>query len=99
MHDTDFDPEDYPLPDWAIRRSDGNYMEAGAQLCTRDGRRLGNAFVECVETHERYGEIATVTTDMGNTFRYTLPELQSAFYPPSYVMDPIEARKSRKLPE
>lgn len=81
------------LPDWAERESDGNYMEAGAQLATRDGRRCGNAYVDRVEAHDRLGQVAVVVTDMGSTFRMTARELEGAFHPPAYVMKLDEARK------
>lgn len=89
----DWDAEDYPLPKWAAKRSDGDYMEPGAQLATRDGRRCGNAYVDAV--CNRFGPLATVVTDMGNVFHMSLSELEAAFYPPPvYVMrlDEVRAR-------
>lgn len=91
----DWNTEDYPLPEWAEKRSDGNYMEPGAQLATRDGRRLGNAYVDNLQQHDRLGQLAVVVTDMGNTFRMTIRELEEAFYPPAYVMRIDEARARR----
>jgi hypothetical protein len=91
----DWDDVDFPLPEWAERRSDGNYMEAGAQLATRDGRRCGNAYVDRIEAHSALGQVAVVITDMGNSFRMTLSELEGAFYPPAYVMRIDEARMRR----
>lgn len=87
------------LPDWAERKSDGNYMEAGAQLATRDGRRCGNAYVDRVEAHDRLGHVAVVITDMGNTFHMTVRELEGAFHPPVYVMKLEDARKHRGMNE
>ena len=91
----EWNAEDYPLPEWAEARSDGNYMELGAQLATRDGRKTGNAYVDRVEHHDSLGQLAVVVTDMGNTFRMTIRELEEAFYPPSYVMRLDEARTRR----
>ena len=79
------DVRDYPLPEWAERFSDGNYMEVGAQLPTRDGRRVGNAFVQGVLQDEQFGKLAVVVTDAGNVVRYTEEELRTAFYPPQYI--------------
>lgn len=90
-----WDAEDYPLPDWAAGRSDGNFMEPGAQLATRDGCRCGNAYVDGIERHETLGQLAVVITDMGNRFRMTVGELEEAFYPPVYVMNVHEARGRR----
>lgn len=89
----DFNPDDYPLPDWADKRSDGEYMEVGAQLATKDGRYCGNAFVNKLRNHDELGQVADVITDAGNKTRMTLAELESAFYPPIYVMNVGEARR------
>lgn len=78
--------DDLPLPEWAERRSDGNYMEPGAQLATRDGRRHGNAYIDSIEPHDSLGQVALVVTDMGNSFLMTSRELEEEFYPPEYVM-------------
>ena len=83
------------LPDWAGKRSDGDYMEVGAQLSTRDGRRMGNAYVDSLEQHEALGQLALIVTDIGNTSRMTIGELQEVFYPPEYVMRIDEARARR----
>lgn len=91
----EWDANDFPLPDWAKRRSDGTYMEIGAQLTTRDGRRCGNAYIDEIEEHETLGQIAVVVTDMGNRIHLTARELEAMFYPPDYVMRLQEARDSR----
>ena len=80
------------LPPWAIRESDGTYMQTGAHLPTRDGRICGNGYVDAID-----GPYAVVVTDMGSVFRMTLAELEEAFHPPEYVMDVIEARNRRGL--
>ena len=84
-----------PLPEWAEKRSEGNYMEPGAQLATRDGRRTGNAYVDRLESHKELGMLAVVVTDMGNSFRMTQRELVYQYYPPEYVMIIDEARRRR----
>lgn len=71
--------EDLPLPEWAEKRSDGNYMEPGAQLATRDGRRIGNAYVDRIEQSEKGASIAVVVTDMGSTLHLNERELESEF--------------------
>ena len=93
----DWEDLDDLLPHWAYRRSDGTYMEIGAQLATRDGRRTGNAYVDDIVPHAELGQMAVVVTDMGNSFRMTLAELMEAFYPPQYVMHLDEARARRPL--
>lgn len=83
----------YPIPDWAIGLSEGNYMEVGAQLCTKDGRKTGNAYVHNITEHEKLGQLATVVTDVGSIMQLTHSELKSMFYPPQYVMAPNEAAR------
>ncbi|MCK5603183.1 hypothetical protein KAR91_14975 [Candidatus Pacearchaeota archaeon] len=91
----DWDPDDYPLPEWADRKSDGRYMIAGSQLATRDGRRMGNAFIDRItwHPHPSLGPLACIITDAGSTLRMTLSEIKDTFYPPTYIMNIHEARK------
>lgn len=86
---------DEPPPPWSMRQSSGEYLEVGAQLCTRDGRKSGNAVViSLAETADNGARIATVRTDMGNTMRLYLSELKEMFYPPRYVMNVAEHKAS-----
>lgn len=75
-----------PLPEWAERRIgpglDG-YAYERAQLCTRDGRRIGNAVVI-----RAFGGNYTVLTDMGTEMTLRRHELCELFHPPKYVMKP-----------
>lgn len=91
--------DDFPLPHWAVCRSHGKYMEEGAQLATRDGRRFGNAYVDRIEPHDKLGQVAVVITDMGSVMRMTVSELEEGFYPPVYIMRIEEARSARLRPE
>tara|TARA_R110002020_G_scaffold279976_1_gene495760 strand:- start:109 stop:435 length:327 start_codon:yes stop_codon:yes gene_type:complete len=79
-----------PLPHWAQSRSKGQYTELGAQLCTRDGRRTGNACVVAVlpapeDPRWTFGEVYEVVTDMGTSTKLTLLELEGLFHPPEYI--------------
>ena len=75
------------LPFWAERLSDGNYMEVGAQLCTRDGRSFGNAkviglgIIPVVQI-----PIAIIRTEAGNEVKLTEKELSHYFYEPRYII-------------
>lgn len=51
-------------PHWASGRATG-YMQVGAQLATRDGRKVGNAFVFSISTKDGK-QFAKIRTDMGN---------------------------------
>ena len=84
---------DHPLPEWAERVTRGEYMVVGAQLRTRDGRRLGNAFVNEIYLHEQLKEnVAVCYTDAGSRFTFTLSELEDEFYPPVFIMKIENAR-------
>ena len=93
------DPRDF-RPDWAIGKASG-YMEVGAQLPTRDGRRVGNAVVLFLETRDIGGEtleLAQAITDAGTEITFTLAELEGQFHPPTWVMKPEDAPGLRKYP-
>lgn len=83
------------LPDWAARKSDGDYMVPMTQLCTKDGRRIGNAVVLLVDHGYAHGSLATIQTDAGTEFRMVRSELEELFHPPLYVMNrtPAQDRK------
>lgn len=84
-----FDDMEGPLPHWATGRTNGQ-LRIGAQLCTRDGRRTGNAVV----LDMTYGALTdppqrlfVVVTDAGTPAYLTEDEVMAMFYPPEYVMD------------
>lgn len=91
MSDSHTNPfNDLPLPPYADRLSDGTYLEVGAILPTRDGRRIGNSIVILVEQrHLRIGSeletVARIKTDAGNKTTMTELELMEMFYPPYLI--------------
>jgi len=101
--DTDPDPADHSnlyLPDWATGTTTAWCV--GAQLCTKDGRRLGNAVI--ASYHQ--GELSPweMVTDAGTTLRLNEAELDELFWPPSWVMNVasspgIRARAALAQPE
>jgi hypothetical protein len=86
----DFYKLDYPIPEWADRLSDGNRMVVGTQLCTRDGRRVGNAVVvddkRVLVLGEQTLPLIKVVTDKGNSLNLTESEAIELFHDPIYVM-------------
>lgn len=74
-----------PLPPWAARPVSGGctYLELGAILPTRDGRRIGNATV--VTSWHGDGAKSRVVTDAGNVATLTVGELREFFWPPVYI--------------
>jgi len=78
-----------PHPAWATGIA-SQWMELGAQLCTKDGRRMGNAVVMSVEVRDgRY--FACILTDAGNELKLTETELAELFYHPEWKMNPATA--------
>lgn len=88
-----------PLPDWA---SDWNWNSAlvvGAQLMTKDGRRMGNAhiveavkvdFASEVTASNPYGEDTyyKCLTDAGNVFTLNSKEIHEAFWIGKFISMP-----------
>lgn len=98
--DEDFNYEDYPIPDWAIGRCNGEYV-LGAQLPTRDGRRCGNAHIIHIEPArwDKTVLVHTVLTDAGSEMRLTANELNEAFYPPKWVSSVDDViRRFKRIP-
>ncbi len=84
------------IPKWASGYAHGNYMQKGAQLSTKDGRKIGNAVVVgffeeiiCQQVDGDYfylPETATVITDFGNRLMLNIIELEQLYHPPKWVM-------------
>lgn len=67
------------IPDWATGKNKLKELIVGTQLCTKDGRRTGNARIISIE--ERYGHIVYVArTDAGNLINLVESEVHSMFY-------------------
>ena len=92
------------LPDWAIARNWDYSLVPGAQLCTKDGRRTGNAHIikltlvhvpETANRHNPYGEhtVYECLTDAGSKFVFTEPELLEAFTIGDWISDPVRILK------
>ena len=77
---TGFDDQ---LPEWAVALSNGE-LQVGVQLCTKDGRIVGNGFVIDVWDSELF-DLWIVMTDAGNTMRLTTEELTGYFHIGKYV--------------
>jgi len=89
-----------PLPEWAVGHADGQYV-LGAQLPTRDGRRMGNAHIistlspanQCEAEFNQF----TILTDAGTEMVMNGRELAECFYPPQYVSDVKEVLRKFSL--
>lgn len=90
------------LPDWAESYSPDGILRPGRQLCTKDGRRLGNAFI----TREA-GMVAAiisipiweVVTDAGNVMKMTAQEIRELFYVGDYIAHLHTIPGLRNLPK
>lgn len=83
-------PEEHDfIPEWATGCATSS-TELGAQLCTRDGRRCGNAVV--MESHKVIDKpFVIVCTDAGNLMTLSPSEVDELFYPAKWLMDPNTA--------
>lgn len=70
------------LPEWASRTTDE--FELYAILPTKDGRVIGNAFIDSLEETE-HGTLFSVTTDIGNKTKLFITELREWFHTPKYI--------------
>lgn len=71
------------LPSWAVSRNDQGLLVVGAQLCTKDGRRTGNAHVIEIDrkTYDGWeGLVYNCLTDAGNSFKFNENEIREFFH-------------------
>lgn len=77
-----------PLPSWATGHAK-SYTDAGAQLCTKDGTKTGNAILLEMSDSDATGSVAfKVVTDAGNSMHLTETEIKELFQEPRFTMDP-----------
>ena len=77
------------LPDWATGLNITKQPVVGAQLCTKDGRRVGNGFIADIQDHYKYGgSIYKVVTDKGNALLLTESELLEMYWVGDYICKP-----------
>ena len=94
---TEFELSHGPLPDWAIARNWDYSLIPGTQLCTKDGRRSGNALIVRVgEDLEHKRSLYEIMTDMGNTMTFNEVEILGEFTIGDWIMDVTEAVQCRK---
>ncbi len=74
-----------PLPRWAVGLAKGSLV-MGAQLPTRDGRRMGNAHIVDID-ETLHGDMYTILTDAGNYLALCRAEVEELFYPPKYTAE------------
>jgi hypothetical protein len=87
-----------PLPHWAVDRNWEYALIPGAQLCTKDGRIVGNAHII------GFGDAMPVShtptflclTDAGNTLVYSEVEILNNFNIGDWLSDPVDVIKRFK---
>lgn len=89
----DFEMQDQHLPDWATARNWDHALVPGAQLCTKDGRRTGNAHIVKIENViYKAGDVSrpvfTCLTDAGSVFKFSHAEVVSQYYIGDWLSDP-----------
>ena len=70
--------EEY-LPEWAIGINEKRELRHGTQLCTKDGRQIGNARITDVTSMQGH-VIYECETDKGTLIYLTESEITSLFY-------------------
>lgn len=94
---TEFEVHLGPIPEWASGRNWDYSLVPGAQLCTKDGRRTGNAHIIKHGKGIAAGPVFVPTfellTDAGNKFIMTEQEIETAFYVGDWISDPAEVLK------
>lgn len=79
----------FPLPEWAESYNENRELKVRAQLCTKDGRRCGNARVLSLVTKEQCGmsnDYWHVRTDVGTTLHLLSEEVNEMFYIGNFIM-------------
>lgn len=80
------------LPEWAVDRNWDYSLVPGAQLCTKDGRRTGNAHIIKMGEGIAAGPVFLHTyeclTDAGSKMIFTEQELNTAFSIGDWISDP-----------
>ena len=81
--------KEVPLPEWAESYNEYREIKERAQLCTKDGRRCGNARVIRLVTKEQCGmsnDYWFVRTDVGTTMHLLTEEVNEMFHIGNYIM-------------
>ena len=109
MTDEDYDEQfkREVLPEWAERYDPSGTLELHRQLCTKDGRRLGNAFITKIGfTLASIADFKpepyyTVLTDAGSEVRMIESEIHEYFYIGEYISKAytIPCLRNRKTDE
>ena len=93
---------DGPMPEYAVGLNLSGNAVVGSQLHTRDGRRVGNAYVVGIEYRDDPTDTSDVSigmpiflcvTDAGNRLKLTVEEIDFLFYISNLVADPLEVLK------
>lgn len=80
------------LPPWAVGNAHGVLM-IGAQLPTKDGRKVGNSFIIGGVVREGGHITYTVMTEAGNQLDLTSEEIRELYHDPEYFCDLNEITK------
>jgi hypothetical protein len=89
--------EDY-LPDWAAGMAEPGVIRAMLQLCTKDGRRHGNAtvvFIDIRVINDNPTTMVHIVTDADNYIVYTVEELLEAYTLGDYILKDFPNPKSQ----
>ena len=69
-----------PLPEWASAANPNHVLGEATQLLTKDGRKIGNAFIVAMPEPNVTADTYCVDTDNGNHVHMTEDEIHEHFY-------------------
>ena len=78
-------------PEWIKGRVESGRIVLGAQLPTKDGRRIGNAVVYAlsgmIDLNGEEHHVYEIITDAGSSVKMIEKEIADAFYPSEWIID------------
>lgn len=81
-----------PIPHWVTGLNEHQAVVVGAQLLTKDGRRIGNAHIVSGYT-EGQDDFFEILTDAGNEARFDADEIDELFHIGQFLVDVEEVTR------
>lgn len=75
-----------PMPEWASGLNKKQELDLKTQLCTKDGRKTGNARIVMVTRQKGEKPTYTAITDRGNLMNLSEEEIHELFWIGPYIL-------------
>lgn len=75
-----------PMPEWASGLNKKEELVLNAQLCTKDGRKTGNARIVMVTYPKGEKALYTAMTERGNLMNLSKEEVHELFWIGPYIL-------------